>query len=132
MNSQENRFVRGRSLIQFLAAGLGSAYSAFLINYFFFLDDSIASAIATMLVTPHIVLCVVGSIFMWIGFFENGRITALVGAILFCVAGAVFITYLPYCIPIIILGFIGWRMICRIRAYYEAYFDNSEQITEEQ
>lgn len=131
MESQNKEFVRGRSLIEFLAAALGSVYSVYLIKYFYFLGDDLASTIATLIVTPHIVLCVLGSIFMWIGFFDNGKITALVGAILFSVAGAIFMTYLPLCIPIIILGFIGWRMICRIRTYYEYYYEDAEQTEDE-
>ena len=70
--------------------------------------EAIGGAIATALVTPHMVLVGLGAIFSWLGFFLKKPWGALVGAILYCVGALVFIVYAMFCIPLIILGFVGY------------------------
>lgn len=103
-----------RSFVEFCAALISSAYSAFLLYYFYSLGSDLSSSIATAIVTPHILCCVLGAIFMWIGFFSNSKSMALTGSILYCVAAVIFLTYAPLTIPSIILGFIGYSRVCKI------------------
>lgn len=105
---------KGRSKALFVCAILATMYSLYLIIYFFstmMVDDSLEAlggAIATTLVTPHMVLMTLGAIFSWLGFFLRKSWGALVGAILYCVAALVFMIYGMFCIPMIVLGFVGY------------------------
>lgn len=63
-----------RSKTEFLCAALGTLYSIYLLAYFAdTAAGSIGGSIATMMVTPHMLMCVLGSIFAWIAFFNNKR-----------------------------------------------------------
>lgn len=104
-----------RSKIQFLSAGLGTLYSVFLINYFMGTINDLSGSIATALVTPHLLCCSLAAIFGWVGFFGNGRGFALTAAILYCVGAVIFVMYAPFVVPMIVLGFIGYAMIGRIK-----------------
>ncbi len=103
-----------RSKVLFICALLATFYVIYLICYFggsMTSSDSteaIGGAIATALVTPHMVLVGLGAIFSWLGFFLKKPWGALVGAILYCVGALVFIVYAMFCIPLIILGFVGY------------------------
>ena len=70
--------------------------------------EAIGGALATALVTPHMVVVGLGAIFSWLGFILRKPWGALVGAILYCVGALVFIVYAMFCIPLIILGFVGY------------------------
>lgn len=105
---------KNRSKVLFVCAILATIYSLYLIIYFgstMTSSDSaeaLGGAIATALVTPHMVLMSLGAIFSWIGFFLRNSWGALVGAILYCVAALVFMMYAMFCIPMIVLGFLGF------------------------
>lgn len=108
-----------KSVIEFFAASIATAYSIYLICYFYSIGTDLGSSIATLLVTPHMICCVLGSVFMWVAFFRNNQGMALTGAIMFCVSAVLFITYAPLTLPTIILGFIGYSRIGTIRKNYE-------------
>lgn len=105
---------RGRSKILFVCAVLATAYVVYLIVYFggsmgeLNTSEEIGGAMATALVTPHIICMGLGAVFSWIGFFLRKPWGALTGAILYCVGALIFIMYAPLCIPMIVLGFIGF------------------------
>lgn len=103
-----------RSKTLFIGTALATIYIIYLINYFGGImgdlnsADELGGAIAATLVTPHIIAITLGTIFSWIGFFLRKSWAALVGAILYCLGALLFMMYMPFCIPIIILGFIGY------------------------
>lgn len=103
-----------RSKVLFICAILATLYLLYLVSYFgnsMASEDSseaIGGAIATALVTPHMVMIGLGAIFSWLGFVLRKSWAALVGAILYCVAGLIFLLYAIFCIPLIILGFVGY------------------------
>lgn len=103
-----------RSKVLFVCAILATIYSLYLIIYFgnsMISSDSaeaIGGAIATALVTPHMIMMSLGAIFSWLGFFLRKSWGALVGAILYCVGALLFMLYAMFCIPLIILGFVGF------------------------
>lgn len=105
---------KNRSKALFICALLATAYSIFLMTYFgssMTSSDSteaIGGAIATALVTPHMVVVTLGAIFSWLGFFLRKSGFALVGAILYCVGAVLFLMYAMFCIPLIIMGFVGY------------------------
>ena len=103
-----------RSKVLFVCTLLVTIYVIYLISYFensmgdLNSSEEIAGAIATTLVMPHIIVMGIGAIFSWLGFFIRKSWCALVGAILYCVGALLFIMYAIFCIPMIILGFIGY------------------------
>lgn len=103
-----------RSKALFVCALLATAYVIYLmVNFGSSMASSdsteaVGGAIATMLVTPHLVLVSLGGIFSWLGFFLRKPGFALVGAILYCVGAVLFLLYAMFCIPLIILGFVGY------------------------
>ncbi|GAA0731988.1 hypothetical protein [Clostridium oceanicum] len=96
-----------------ISAVLGIAYSIYLITYFAGLGggstaEAVGSSIATALVTPHMICVVIATIFNTVGAFFNKAGFALTGGILYCVGGVLFLMYIPFVIPMIILSFIGY------------------------
>ena len=111
---------KNRSKILFVCALLATLYVIYLISYFtssvgdMNSSEEIGGAIATALVTPHIVIMGLGAIFSWLGFFLRKSWGALVGAILYCVGALMFILYAVFCIPLIVLGFIGYSKLKKL------------------
>lgn len=105
---------KNRSKILFICALLATIYVIYLISYFgnatgdLNSSEEIGGAIATALVTPHMIFIGVGAIFSWLGFFLKKSWSALVAAILYCIGALSFIMYFVFCIPLIILGFVGY------------------------
>lgn len=105
---------KGRSKALFVASLLTTIYVIYLIVHFgssIFVEDSaeaLGGALATALVIPHIFMLGLGVIFGWVGFFAKKSWAALVAAILYCVGGLLFMLYIMFVIPSIILGFIGY------------------------
>lgn len=105
---------KNRSKVLFIGALLATLYTIYLMMYFgesMNSSDSaeaIGGAVATALVTPHMLLTGLGAIFSWIGFFIRRPWGALVGAILYCVGAVLFLVYAMFSIPLIILGFVGY------------------------
>lgn len=65
---------------------------------------------ATVLLTPHIIMVTLGAIFSWLGFGTKKSWSVLVAAILFSIATVLFIPYAFFTIPLIVLGFIGYSL----------------------
>lgn len=105
---------KNRSKVLFACALVATIYVIYLISYFgsamgdMNSAEEIGGAIATALVTPHMIIIGIGAIFSWIGFFLKKAWGALVGAILYCVGALLFMLYLIFVIPLIILGFVGY------------------------
>lgn len=105
---------KGRSKALFVGAVLATIYTIYLVVYFgnsMNSSDSaeaIGGALATALVTPHMILMGLGAIFAWVGFGIKKAWGALVGAILYSVAALIFIIYAVFCIPMIVFGFVGF------------------------
>ena len=103
-----------RSKILFVANALATLYAIYLISYFgggtLNADgaEAVGGAIATALVTPHMIMFVIGAVFGWIGFLAKKSWAALVAAILYSVGTLFFLMYIMFGAPILILGFIGY------------------------
>lgn len=103
-----------RSKALFVCSILATIYVVYLIVYFggamgdLNSAEEFGGAIATALVTPHMVIMGTGTIFSWIGFYARKPWAALVSAILYCVGALAFIMYIFFCVPMIILGFVGY------------------------
>ncbi len=103
-----------KSKVLFVANTLATLYVIYLCSHFWGgmanADgaEAIGGAIATALVTPHIIMFLVGAVFGWIGFFIKKSWAALVGAILYSVGTLFFLMYAMFGVPILILGFIGY------------------------
>ncbi len=70
--------------------------------------DTLGGAIATALVTPHMIMFLIGAIFGWLGIFAKKSWSALVAANLYSVGTVMFLAYAMFGVPILILGFIGY------------------------
>lgn len=103
-----------RSKILLVASLLATLYSVYLISYFgggtLNADgtEAVGGAIATALVTPHMIMFLIGAIFGWIGFIAKKSWAALVAAILYSVGTLLFLMYAMFGVPILILGFVGY------------------------
>lgn len=103
-----------RSKILFIASTLATLYTVYLIWYFgggtLNADgaEAVGGAIATALVTPHMIMFLIGAIFGWIGFLAKKSWAALVAAILYSVGTLFFLVYAMFGIPILVFGFIGY------------------------
>ncbi len=103
-----------RSKALFVCAILATIYALYLIIHFGSSTvsedaaEALGGAIATAIVTPHMVVVSLGAIFFWLGFFLRKAWAALVGAILYCVGALIFLMYAVLCIPMIVLGFVGF------------------------
>lgn len=100
---------------------LGALYAIYLISYFSGTmtkgsgtAEQLGGAIATALVTPHMILVVLAVIFNWVAYFTNKRGFALTGGILYSVGGVVFILYLVFVIPSLVLSFVGYAKLKKI------------------
>lgn len=109
-----------RSKVMFVSAVLGSLYMLYIISYFFGNvtetegAEQVGSAIATALVMPHMFLLVLAVIFNWLGFSMNKKWAAITCGILYCVSGLLFMLYVIFEIPMIILSFVGIGKIGKI------------------
>lgn len=103
-----------RSKTLFVASTLATLYTVYLISYFgggmINADgvEAVSGAIATTLVTPHIIMFLIGVIFGWIGFLTKKSWAALVAAILYSVGTLFFLMYAMFGVPILVFGFIGY------------------------
>ncbi len=108
--------MKKRSIWLLVATILASLYSIYLICYFSGTvantdgAEQVGSAIATALVTPHMIMFLVGAVFGWIGFFLKVTWGALVAAILYSVGTLFFLVYAMFGVPILVFGFIGFAM----------------------
>lgn len=119
--------MKGKSKILIVSAVLGIVYSIYLITYFSgsmsetnSVSESIGGAIATALVMPHMICVVLATIFNSVGALRNKAGFALTGAILYSVGGVLFLMYMPFVIPMIILSFIGYSKLNKIKKGLDA------------
>lgn len=108
------KFFKKRSKILFISACIGLFYLIYLISHFYVgvttTDgaEQVGAAIATALVTPHMILIGVAVIFNWLGVFLKKNWMAMVSGILYGVGGVMFIIYIWFVIPMIVLSFVGF------------------------
>ncbi len=99
---------------------LGALYSIYIISHFFSATtgskgaEQVGAAIATALVTPHMILVVLATIFNWVAYFSNIRGFALTAGILYSVGGVVFLLYIIFVIPSLVLSFVGYAKLKKI------------------
>ncbi|MHB9936682.1 benzylsuccinate synthase [Clostridium sporogenes] len=103
-----------RSKAFFTSIILATIYLIYIISYFYGIlgqgdtPEQIGSGLATALVTPHIVVLAISVMFGWLAFGLSSSGFALTASILYTVAGVMFIPYIFFVIPSIILGFVGY------------------------
>lgn len=104
-----------RSKLLLVSGIIGLVYLIYLIYYFTNINvtsgsasESLGSGIATLMVTPHMVLTAIAVIFNWIGFFLNAKWAALTAGILYAVAMVLFIMYFMFVIIEMILCFVAY------------------------
>lgn len=106
--------MKKRSIALSIATVLSTAYTAYLFIYFIgglasaSGADAVGGAIAAGLVTPHAILFLIGAVFGWIGLLAKKPWAALVAAILYSVGTFLFLAYIMFGAPILIMGFIGY------------------------
>ncbi len=113
---------RNRSKILFVSAVLGTLYSIYVISYFAGgimgakdAVEGLGASIATALVTPHMICVTVATIFSWLAFFMNLNWAAIASGILYVVGGIVFLAYILFVVPMIVLSFVGVSKLNKIR-----------------
>ncbi|WP_434305058.1 benzylsuccinate synthase [Clostridium botulinum] len=103
-----------RSKAFFTSIILATIYLIYIISYFYGIlgdgdtAEQIGSGLAAALVTPHIVVLAISVMFGWLAFGLSSSGFALTASILCTVAGVMFIPYIFFVIPSIILGFVGY------------------------
>jgi hypothetical protein len=112
---------KNRSKTLFISAILGTLYSIYIISYFAGnimgarnAAEGIGASIATALVTPHMICVAVATIFNWLAFFMNLKWAAITSGILYTVGGIVFMAYILFVVPMIILSFVGVAKLNKI------------------
>ena len=106
--------MRKRSIMLTIATILSTAYTVYLFWYFIggtaaaSGTEALGGAIATALVMPHAIMFLIGVIFAWIGLLAKKSWAALVAAILYSVGTVLFVAYIMFGAPLLILGFIGY------------------------
>ncbi|MDQ0149104.1 hypothetical protein ACFO6R_05840 [Eubacterium multiforme] len=101
-----------------VGAIIGTVYAIFLIAHFGSaiagtsdVAEQAGAAIATALVTPHMILVVLAVIFNWVSYFTNKRGFALTAGILYSVAGVMFLIYVLFVVPSLVLSFVGYSKL---------------------
>ena len=111
-----------RSKILCVANILATAYAVYLISYFgggvmqAEGAEAVGGAIATALVTPYMIMFLIGAVFGWVGFVGKKSWGALVAAILYSVGTLFFLVYFMFGVPILVLGFVGYSMQKKLNA----------------
>ncbi len=97
---------------------LGAAYMIYSIVYWSGVGSDAATdaeaagtALATMLVMPHLVCTFVAVVFNALGLFMNKRGFALVGAILYAVAMVLFVAYFMFVVVEMVLSFVAFAQM---------------------
>lgn len=105
--------MRSKALIA--SSILGVVYNLYLIFYFSGTmsgdvsdTEVIGGALASLLVTPHIVMVMLSTIFNILSVALKKTGFALVAGVLFSVSALLMPLYLPFLIPMIILSFVGY------------------------
>ncbi len=102
---------------------IGLAYFVYLICYFSSAIggsetalEAAGASLATALVTPHMIFVALAVIFNALAFFMNKSWAAITCGILYCVAGVMFILYIYFVVPSIVLSFVGVARLKKINA----------------
>ncbi len=103
-----------RSKVVFASAVLGVLYFIMLFKNFFLGVNDAGSALATALVMPHIISVFIAVVFNVLGFIKNKKAFVIVGLVMYCVAGILFLIYIIMLIPMIILSSIGISKVSKI------------------
>lgn len=113
---------RKRNVLLFISAILGVLYTIYIIVYFSSASGSSSDAteaigigIATALATPHMIATALATIFNILGWAMNHRGFALTGAILYCVAAVCFPMYAFFVVIQIVLSFIGFAKLKKMK-----------------
>lgn len=115
-----------RSKCLLISAIFGSLYLVYIIYYFFDAvssssgSEQIGAGLAMAVVAPHIFLLGIAVLFNWIGWAIRARWAALTGGILYCVSGLLFLLYVFFVIPSIILSFVGFAKMKNMRTEVES------------
>ncbi len=111
-----------RSKVLLVGGILGLVYAAYIVYYCFFTLTSqtdsasiIGTGIGIALITPHMIFVVLAVIFNWLGWGGRYRWAALVSGILYTVAAVAFILYAPFVIIQLILAFVGFANLKKIK-----------------
>ena len=104
-----------RSKASFWATLIAGAYGIYAFTYWVSTNSStegdaeaLGSAIATVLVLPHLLVTWLGIIFGLFGFLTRKTGFQLTAAILYAVAAVLFFLYALFLLPSIVLGFVGY------------------------
>lgn len=103
-----------RSLLLLITTVLATAYTIYLFCYFSGAvsgtegAEQAGAAIATALVTPHAIMMGLGAVLGWLGYGLKASWGALVAAILYTVGAVMFIAYIMFALPIMVLGFVSY------------------------
>lgn len=114
LSKEVESLFKKRSKAFFTSIILATIYLIYIISYFYGIlgqgdtAEQIGSGLATALVTPHIVVLAISVMFGWLAFGLSSSGFALTASILYTVAGVMFIPYIFFVIPSIILGFVGY------------------------
>ena len=102
---------------------IGAIYAIYLVAHFGSAiggsssdGEAISAGIATLMVTPHMILVILAVIFNALGFFKNAKGFALTGGILYSVAAVVFIVYAPFLIVSIVCSFVGYSKVKKLNS----------------
>lgn len=117
--------MKKRSTALWIATIMATAYSIYLMVYFAGVNsnaegtaEAIGGALATVLVTPHMIMFALGAIFGWLGVFLKASWSALVAAILYTVGMVLFFAYFMFALPIMIVGYIGYANQKKLNAAF--------------
>ncbi|MBQ1505313.1 MAG: hypothetical protein IIZ48_00925 [Erysipelotrichales bacterium] len=106
-----------RNKLLLIAGILSLAYVIYLISYFSKGvtesggTEAIGAGLATMMVTPHMIVVALAMLFNWIGFFLKARWAALTSGILYAVGMALMIVYAMFVIIQMILSFVAYAQM---------------------
>jgi hypothetical protein len=91
---------------------LGFVYTVYIVSYFLGIGStSVTGALATNLVTPHMLFMVMAVTFNGLGYYKNNRRFALAGAILYAVSIFLFKSYFMFVIIQMVLSFVGYSQL---------------------
>lgn len=115
--------LKNRSVLTLISLVLAIAYTIYVLSYFASANatsatdtEAVAAGIATLLVLPSVFVLGIGVILGLIGFFNRSAGLQLTAAILYSVAGLLFLLYVLFLVPSIVLGFMGWNQQKKINA----------------
>jgi hypothetical protein len=108
--------LKNRSVYTLISLVLAIAYTIYILNYFATYSagttsdaEAVGAGLAMLLVLPSVFVLGIGVILGLIGFFNRSAGLQLTAAILYSVAGLLFLLYAFFLVPSIVLGFIGWN-----------------------